>query len=501
MTKQILEYDVVIIGSGAGGGTVASELSELCSKGYKIALLEWGGEFRKSDNNQNEFEMSSKYYFDFGGVQNTDQDMTFAYAKAIGGSTTVYTGTSLVVPDSVLKKWDIPSLTSEDMLPRFEKYKKQNNIHLNSEVELNDNNRLFAQGCKNLNWSFAQFPVNTKDCIGLGTCNLGCSVLAKQGTHVVQIPHARKNGVHIYPFARAEKIESHQVLVEIVPPKWGLEPSPLAPGQYIFKAKKIIVCAGVVNSVALLFKSFGESRLPALGRYFCCHPALILVADHGKPIKNSKGHPKSYYCDEFLDSQKFLLESCMYFPFVLAKNLCGFGEEPDDLVSKFDQLQMILALVMDRALPSNRITIDSKGEPIIHYELDSEVCQAFVDSIRAGTKIFFNAGAERVHAPSMDNFFITKNQYNEIDQLITKEHFKKGKISISAAHLMGGCRMGTNIKTSVTNEWGQVHGLEDVFVADASLFPSASEVNPYLTIMCLADRVAQEVKRQLINNL
>jgi choline dehydrogenase-like flavoprotein len=64
---------------------------------------------------------------------------------------------------------------------------------------------------------------------------------------------------------------------------------------------------------------------------------------------------------------------------------------------------------------------------------------------------------------------------------------------IASAHPQGGCRMGTDPATSVTNEFGQVHDMPWLHVADASLFPTSSHVNPYLTIMALADRVAEHL--------
>ena len=57
--------------------------------------------------------------------------------------------------------------------------------------------------------------------------------------------------------------------------------------------------------------------------------------------------------------------------------------------------------------------------------------------------------------------------------------------------------MGTDPKTSVCDSWGKVHGFEHLYVADASLFPDSAEVNPYLTIMALADRVAEGIRRDL----
>ncbi|OGQ58057.1 MAG: hypothetical protein A3I75_01495 [Deltaproteobacteria bacterium RIFCSPLOWO2_02_FULL_50_16] len=497
MSEKVLDYDIVIIGSGAGGGTVAKELSPLCARGARIALLEWGGHFEKKDNTREEIPMAEKYYFDHGGFQTSTQDMTLAFARALGGSTTVYTGTSITAPDSVLKKWDVPGVTPQDLKPRFEKYIQENGVHLYPPEEINDNNKLFVEGCQNLGWKVEQFPVNTRGCQGLGTCNLGCAVHAKQGTAVVQIPQAQKNGVEVIPFCRADRLDDHDVLATVLPPENALRASPLSPGRYRFRAKKIIVSAGVIHSSALLWRSFGNALSSDLGRYFTCQPALILVGEHPHPIKNTEGHPKSFYCDQFVPSDHFLLESCMYFPLTLAKNLMGFGEEMDDLMSHYAHLQMILVLAIDKAERHNRVTINKKGDPLVHYRFSKRTQDSFIQAIRSSTRLFFAAGARRVHAPAMDRFFISPEQKDQIDTLIHKKYFKLGKISISAAHLMGGCRMGEDPKESVTDPWGKVHGQDHLYVADASLFPAAVEVNPYLTIMALADRVAEGIKREL----
>ena len=117
--------------------------------------------------------------------------------------------------------------------------------------------------------------------------------------------------------------------------------------------------------------------------------------------------------------------------------------------------------------------------------------------MRASARIFFAAGAERVHAPAARSFFIEAAEADRIDELITLDGLKEGKVSITSAHLMGGCRMGESTADSVTNAWGEVHGVPWLFVADASLFPRCSEVNPYMTIMALADRVAERVRERL----
>lgn len=100
-----------------------------------------------------------------------------------------------------------------------------------------------------------------------------------------------------------------------------------------------------------------------------------------------------------------------------------------------------------------------------------------------------------MHAPTSDRFLIEHRDRDEVEALIDRRHLKLGKISISSAYPMGGCRIGSDRATSVTNDRGQVHGLDDwLYVADASLFPGSSGVNPYVTIMALADRVAEGIR-------
>ena len=181
----------------------------------------------------------------------------------------------------------------------------------------------------------------------------------------------------------------------------------------------------------------------------------------------------------------------MYFPFVTAKNLTGFGEPHSALMRAFPRLQMILVLACDRALRGNQVTVNRAGRPVVHYRFTDPVIESLVRATRASARIFFAAGAERVHAPSADPPLIERSRQAELDSLISARHFQTGRISISAAHLMGGCAMGRDASDSVTDGWGRVHGVPWLRVADSSLFPDALEINPYVTVMALADRAAQ----------
>jgi hypothetical protein len=309
----------------------------------------------------------------------------------------------------------------------------------------------------------------------------------------VQLPAAEAAGVEVVTNCKVTTVHDRVCAAVVANPGYG-EPSAWEPGEYRVRAKVVVVCGAAINSPALLLRSGFGSDLPALGRYLTTHPALILVAEHDHPITNFVGHPKSFFCDEFLESHGFLLETCMYFPFVTAKNLIGFGEDHSRMMHAFDRLQMILVLAVDPAAASNRVEVDSDGEPVVDYTMGDSVLDSLHESMKASARIFFAAGARRVHAPAGVRFFIESDEAGRIDELITRDNVKPGKISVNSAHLMGGCRMGIDATDSVTDVWGRVHGVPWLYVGDSSLFPKASEINPYITVMALADRTAEHIR-------
>ena len=487
------QYDILIIGSGASGGVMAKELSPLCDAGKKIAVLEWGAKLRPDEYSGRELEMVDRLYVDSGGFLTKDGTLTIAMGKAYGGSTVVYTGTTFVIPEAVLEEWNVPGLAFSDIKARSEKYMEECNVRFTPPELINENNRLFYEACNKLGYEVEQFPVNIKGCNGTSLCNLGCPHGAKMGTHQVQLPMAEKRGVEVITNCKVTRIEEKAVTALVENPPFG-EASSWEPGQYRVRAKLIILCAGSIHSSALLAHSKLADHLPALGRGLTLHPALILVGMHDRAIKNFYGHPKCYYSEQFHQSKGFILETCMYFPFMTAKSMSGFGDEHAEMVRNMDKLQQVLVLAFDKPDPNNRIYADKNGNPIVDYTLSKEVMDSFFDSMVVTAKLLFASGCSRVHAPAGVKFFIDRNEQHDLDRLMSRKMLKTGKVSISAAHPMGGLGMGAGPSSSVTDTWGQVHGVPWLYAADASLFPRCSEVNPYLTVMALADRIAERIR-------
>ncbi len=494
-----VSYDIVIVGSGAGGGTVAQELSPLCREGLRIAVLEKGPRLRDDEFTGHELEMAGALYEDGGGFLTADGAMTLAFGCAYGGSTVVYTGTSMLPPERVIRRWDVPCLTHADLECRARKFMAENNVHLIEDDLINQNNELFVAGCRKLNYDVQQFPVNIKGCRGSSLCNLGCPNQAKQGTDRVQLPRAELNGVEVVTRCQVLTIGEKTLAARVTAKPAGAkgDPSPWEPGDYQIDAKIVVLCAGAIHTPALLLRSGMARTLPRIGYGFTSHPAMIMVAEHARPITNFVGHPKSYYLDQFTESDHFVLETCMYFPFITAKSLAGFGAPHSAFMQAFPRLQMILVLACDEADAHNRVAIDGDGKPVVNYRFQPEAVHGLIRGAITSAKIFFAAGAVRVHMPVARNTTIEAGDAARLDEIGASAEFKPGKTPVSAAHMQGGCAMGSGPSGSVTDSQGRVHGLPWLFVADASLFPNSLEINPYVTIMALADRVAQRIREEV----
>lgn len=491
------KYDIIIIGSGAGGGTVAQKLIPLAKDGAKIAILESGPWFENEYFTQREIEMFD-IFKDRGAWPTKDGAITISTGEAVGGSTLMYTGVTFRLSEEVCKDWNVTGLNSEDLKTRFEKLEKDIHVMEPSSNMENNNNLFFREGCEKLGVPINKIHLNIKQCEGMGFCNLGCVNGRKQGTTEVQLPQALNAGIEIIPNCEVRKLKDHKIYARIKPTPKGTKGSDLPIGEIIFEADKVILAGGTVGSSAILLRSGFQKELPAIGRYVTLHPALTVYGLHPEKVNGHKGFPKIWYTNAFSKSHGFYLETAFYYPFVTTKNLGLWGKDLKYVMRNYEHLMAILILAHDKATFENQVVLDGDGNAKIKYNVSNttieKLCQAQVEA----TRIFSSSGCKEAIMPAAKNnyFVIDEAKKKGLDKYITSKHFLLNKAPIASAHLQGGCRMGDDPKNSVTNSWGQVHGYPWLFVSDGSLFPDSSHVNPYLTIMALADRVGEKILTQ-----
>jgi len=489
------KYDIVIVGSGAGGGTVADRLAPLAQKGVKIALLEAGPWYTTDYFTQRELEMMELFWYG-GAWPVKDGSITLAAGKAVGGSTVMYTGVTFRLPDEVAAEWNVPGLTADDLKPRFDRLEKELNVIEPGPDMVNDNNRLFREGCEKLGWPVKKLRLNLKDCDQMGYCNLGCATGAKQGTMEVQIPGAAEAGVEVVPNCKVTRVSEGKLhaLVSKAPP-WT-RTGPWEPGQYKIEAEKIVLAAGTPGTPAIMLRSGMKKSLPRLGKFITMHPALTVYGIYPEAIKNYRGFPKTYYTPRFSPSHDYYIETAFYYPFISTKHLGLWGRDLKKTMKAYNRFMCQIILNHDPAVAENRIEFNKSGEPVINYTIQPSSIESLCHAQAQAARIFFAAGCEKAVMPCADKrIFGPKDvEDSELENFISTRNFLTVRMPLSTAHPQGGCGMGSDPGDSVTDSNGRVHGHPWLYVADASLFPKSSHVNPYLTIMALAERVAEAIK-------
>lgn len=486
------DYDVVIVGSGAGAGAVADRLTPLAKEGARIAVLESGPHYTREYFTQREIEMMGLFWH-AGAWPVKDGSITIAAGKAVGGSTVMYTGVTFRLPDEVADEWAVPGVTAEDLRPRFDRLEREINVIEPGDDMINDNNRLFKQGCDKLGWPVEKIRLNVKDCEQSGFCNLGCSSGSKQGTLEVQLPRAMEAGIDLIPNCHVDRVSEGTVFGRVGPAPAGSRPGPWPEGEVEIRAKRVVLSAGCPGSPAVMMRSGLGRDLPLLGRYLTVHPALTLYGIYPERIKNYRGFPKTYYTPRFSKSHGHYIETAFYYPFVSTKHLGLWGRELKEVMKAYTRFMCMIVLNHDPALEENRVAVDKSGAPVFHYKISPSTAESLCHAQAQAARIFFAAGCERVVMPCADKkvFGPADCSDEDLEEFISTRNFLSIRMPLSSAHPQGGCRMGSGPADSVTDSWGRVHGLPWLYVADASLFPQSSHVNPHLTIMALADRVGE----------
>ncbi len=493
------DFDVIVVGSGVGGATFADYLSRE-NKKLRIAILESGPFYDRSFFNQREVDMTRLYY-NRGAVLSDNLEIAVAAANTMGGSSAVYTGVSFRPPTSVLEKWrndfGMDFLKEEYISSSLDEIEKEINIHELPESWDNQNNQLFAKGAKKLGLSVKRLKINIKDCQQQGFCNLGCTVGAKRGTLEVQIPKVIERGVVVIANALVRKVGENRVYCTIKEAPEGSKPNKYKSGDYTFTAKRIVLAAGVLNTPAILLRSKKELSLSNtnIGRYITLHPAMNINGVYKENIYSYNGFPKTVYSDFYSESDHFYLETSFYFPGVTAKNNPGYGELHSDFMKDYSKMMSILILIHDEAEKHNRISIDRKGNTVVHYRLSAKAKEHLVKALQVSTQLFFEAGCTRALIPGSKKAPLTFEDKDNLEDLITSGELNFSKTSLSSAHPQGGARMGKDPSNSVCDTSGRVHGTKSIYVSDASLFPSSVKVNPYETIMLLSKYLAEEMLR------
>ncbi|MGB3620968.1 MAG: GMC family oxidoreductase [Ketobacter sp.] len=487
-----LKADVVIVGSGAGGAVMAYELA---AAGKQVVLLEAGPYVPSSQFNEKFPDMLETLYQDHGGQVTKQGDLLVLQGRCLGGSTVVNGCVTFRVPDFILEKWGaeygLTNLTPETLSPYFEKIERNLSIHTNQPHEINQNSRKLEQGAKALGWSVKPLQRNTKDCALTGHCLSGCKTDRKQSMLVTYLPWASHYGAQIYSDCLVTEIltdsgRASGIKAQVTDPQSGEKVADMT-----VKADLVVVSAGAIQTPLLFLRSQLGSQNDSIGKNFACHPSTMIVAEFEKDIYTWRGAMLGVYMDEFEHPDKggFVLEGGGAGPMEIGMSTePGTGKSYLEFMSNAKNYASCISLIHDHNV--GQVSLQD-GQKQIDYELSDDDFPAMKLAFKAAAKIYFKAGAKRVFLPTVDKRIVESE--DEIDNKIDGIENTPFAIRMVSYHPQGTMRMGTDPGRSVTNEYGEHHGVNGLFVADASLFPTSIIVNPQESVYAISNYIADYI--------
>lgn len=490
-----LETEVCVIGSGAGGSVAASELSRA---GCQVLIVERGGYYSQSDYNGDEYEMLRRLSLGKGLFGTADGAFGLLAATCLGGSTVVNWCTSLRPPQDVLDEWErghgIDGASGPRFLAAMEAVESRLNVNT-LESQHNPNNQVLVNGARALGYRLETIPRNVRGCDDCGPCVYGCARGAKQDALVTYISDACQAGARVLVRCRAERVlvrrgEVTGVEATATDPATGQE------HRVTIRCKTVVLAGGAIFSPALLLRSGLGNAMT--GRGLRLHPVTACLGIYPDPIRLWSGAAQTATCTEFTrvrGMHGFWIEASPGHPGLSAMALPWTGgEEHKRQMARLAHTAALIVLVRDSG--SGRVDLTPDGHPRVRYALNAQDRLLMLRGLEEMCKIHMAAGALEVASLHNKGVRVRRDEPGAVARFaagVRREGIRPNALALFSAHLMGGLPMGADSRRAAVDPSGMLYGVRNLYVADASILPSAPGVNPMIAIMAMALRVARMI--------
>jgi len=506
---------VVVIGSGAGGATIAHDL---CARGVKVVLLEAGPRIELSEFRNDEFFAYQQLTWadkrqatgDWVAAKNAPDAPTWV-VKAVGGSTVPWNGLSFRIQErefrarteygaidgTSLADWPIEL---DDLAPYYAMAERRMGVTGTHEMPRHpptNNYKVIYNGARRIgytNISNDRLAINSQardgrpGCIQLGFCNQGCRIGAKWSTLYVEIPKAEQTGnLDLRTECMALKLTvNERGRID------GVLYTDESGQQQRQRARVVCVAGNSIETPRLLLNSATANHPDGLanssgqvGRNYMHHNVALAFGVFDKPVHMYRGinTAGTVFDEQGHDPKRgfaggYLIEALsLGLPFVsLLAQPGGWGRDYAWLMEQYERMAGVLLNGEDLPRPQNRVSLhptetDQHGLPIPVIHVEEHVNE------RAMRKHFFGQARALLEAAGATH--VTES------------------MPASATHNLGTCRMSTDPEQGVVNAWGQAHEIDNLFISDGSQFPTSTAENPTLTIVALAMRQAERIAGEL----
>jgi choline dehydrogenase-like flavoprotein len=483
-----LECGAVVVGSGAGGATVAAELA---AAGVDVVVLEEGGYHPTESFTAGTGHALRTLYRDGGGGMAIGRpSVLYAEGRCVGGSTVVNGGMSWRTPATVLRRWaeqeSLRAFGEPDLDPYFAAIESRLSVGPQDPETIGRDSELFRAGAQARGWAVVPNRRNQLHCAGTSNCSSGCPTGAKRSMLVTSVPRALALGARLFADCRVDLITRSGAAVTGVTGHFVRPGGRRGPGLTV-RARAVVVAGGAIQTPALLARSGLRSASGQLGRNLSVHPNAVVTAFFDRDVTGWQGVHQAFQVREFLD-EGLLLTATNLTPPMLAAILPAYGRELGELMADYNRVVTAGPLVSDTG--TGRVRHVPGLGPQVFYQLTDHDAARVARGVELTAEALFAAGARRVLLPFTGAPVVRDPA--ALRRLLARP-VPKRSLQLYSIHLMGTARMSEDPRRGVTGSFGEFHGIPGLIVADASLFPGPIGINPMETVIALAMRNARRL--------
>jgi choline dehydrogenase-like flavoprotein len=515
--RLVLETDVVVVGSGAGGSFVAAELAAKTSQ--RILILEKGDFVEPIEFLQRERLMMPRVFdtefsvLELFGRAIPTVSTAVVTGKLVGGSATINHALAFEPPRPVVRDWQErlgARFGYDDLAPHLEAIRTLLRVAPVPESQISGSNLALRRGVEKLGLPHHGPTVrNAHQCIGCGFCDLGCRYNRKLTPLNMVLPMAARRGAQLVANCRVDELmleplpgdgrdgRTYRVTGVVA----HLTDARGVPQERVeILARRVVLAGGPFASPRILMKS-GIPRIrrrkgaeEAVGERFSTHATITFSGDFDDALYPSAATPPMGYfvkkyevadqaaADPSRDHVRYALEGLLNQPLAHAQLMpYESAESHQAFMKRFNQTMTLAVMFRDRAV--GRVTPTA-----FEYVMAEEDRQGWLDALRTGSRIMFAAGARRVFFNTQRPLILTAPE--QIDEVLNLQLVEDERIQITSGHPMGGCALGGNARRDVVDSAGRSWDVDGLYVADSSILPTSLGVNPCYTVYALARYIA-----------